>query len=88
MKLKYIFETVELGSEFIAVPVDTSAKELHGVLKLNKEGLEILNLLKEETAESSIVEVLSNKYENDRTVLAEYVHSFVEKLKISGIISE
>ncbi len=88
MKLKYSFETVDMGDEIIAVPVGDGAQKIHGILKLNKEGLELYELLKKETTEESIVETLAAKYENDRDSLISYVHNFIETLRNSGMIEE
>ena len=81
MKSKYKFEILELDDDVVAVPTETNAAGLHGVLKLNKEGAEILRLLADETDENTIVRILSEKYDNDLDSLSEYVHSFVSKLK-------
>ena len=88
MKLKLTFETVEMGDEIIAVPVADSANVLHGVLKLNKEGAEILEQLKDNTTEENIVKSLGGKYENDHESLAECVHTFIETLRNNGLIED
>ena len=61
---------------------------MHGVLKINKEGQEILELLKEETTEEQIVNTLAAKYQNDRTVLIEYVRNTIDSLRGAGLITE
>ena len=86
MKLICQFEAVDMADEIIAVPVGEKSDELHGVLKLNAAGREILELLKEETTEEAIVEALAAKYENDRKELAGYVHKFAEELAQKGLL--
>lgn len=81
MKLKYELEIVNMGDEMIAVPVGENANQLHGVLKINKEGGEILELLKQGTSEKEIVECLAKKYENNIDNLQTLVHSFIERLQ-------
>lgn len=88
MKLKYTFESVELGDEIVGVPVGESVRKIHGVLKLNKEGAEILQLLKTETTKEDIVKALSKKYENDPGTLSEYVHAFIGQLRSLDLLSE
>ena len=88
MRLKYTFEMVDMGEEIICVPVGEGAAQVHGVLKLNKEGQEIMELLKEETDEKKIVDTLAAKYENDRNILIEYVRNIVESLQNAGLITE
>lgn len=86
MKLRYDFEIVDMGDEQIAVPVGAAAEQLQGVLKLNKEGAEILGLLKENTSEEKIVDVLGSKYEINREIIAGYVHEMIGKLYSFGVV--
>ena len=86
MRLKYSFESVDMGDEIILVPVGENSNEVHGVVKLNREGLEIVNLLKEDTTLDSIVETLSNKYENDRNTITLWVKKAINTLNESGLI--
>lgn len=88
MKLKCSFEIVDMGDELIAVPVGAEAANMRGVLKVNKEGAEILQLLESEQDESKIVEKLAEKYDNDRAILANHVRSFLETLLKEGFLSE
>ena len=88
MKLKYQFEAVDMGDEIILVPVGEGADRVHGILKLNTEGREIVDLLKNETTEASILDALAAKYENDRSVLAGYVESVVAALRGADLLAE
>lgn len=88
MRLKYNIEMVDMGDEIIGVPIGEGAQEIHGVLKLNKEGLEIINLLNEKTDEESIVSYLSTKYENDRKTLEKYVRDTINTLRKEGLVED
>jgi uncharacterized alkaline shock family protein YloU len=88
MKLKYTFETVDMSDEIIAVPVGEDAKELKGVVKLNRAGQEIFSLLKNDTTEEKIVDALAAKYENSRENLAAYVRQMLETLRSDGLLAE
>ncbi len=88
MKLKFSVEPVDMGSEIIAVPVGPGAQQLHGVLKLNQEGCEILSLLASETTEADIVQALSARYENNREELAAMVGRFLGVLRENGLLDE
>ena len=88
MKLKYSFEIVDMGNEIIAVPVGNNADQIKGVIKLNKEGLEIFNLLKVDSSEDSIIHDLIGKYENAPESIDSYVHGFVTYLKQQGLLVE
>lgn len=88
MKLKYQFETVDMGEEIVAVPVGKDAERIHGVLKLNQSGKEILDLLSKEATEAFIIEKLTKKYDNDHNALSSNVYHFIEELRTLGLIDE
>lgn len=54
MQLKYMFETIELGDQIIAVPIGQPLDEYHGVLKLNETAAVIFNLLNKDTSKGKI----------------------------------
>ena len=88
MKLKYSFENVRIGNKYVCVPIENGAEDVHGVVRLNKEGMEIFSLLREETTVDSIVDQLDAKYDSDRETLKKYVHKVVEKLKDAGLMED
>ena len=87
MKLRCSFELVEMGDECILVPVGDGATEIHGVVKMNQEGREIIELLKNTTSEEAIINILANKYENGRAELERYVHKAIQELKDAGLLT-
>ena len=88
MKLKYTFESIDMGDEIVAVPVGEGADKVRGMLKLNKEGLEILELLKDNMTEEEILKRLSDKYNNDRDTLITYIRKVTSLLKNADLIEE
>lgn len=88
MKLKYIFETVNLGDEIVAVPVGKDAFSLGGVFKFNNAGLEIMKMLENDITEEKIVKELSKRYENDIDLLQLYVHDIITVLKGANALIE
>ena len=88
MKLKYFFESVDMGEEIIAVPVGENADMVNGVLKLNQSGKIIMNFLKNDITEEKIVDSLAENYTNDADNLQNYVHLVVNTLRDSGLIEE
>lgn len=85
MKLRYSFETIELDDEIVAVPVGRDSSNLSGILKLNKEGQEIISLLKEDTTEEEVIKSLSDKYDN-KSQIETYVHSFIAYLSSHDLL--
>ena len=88
MKLKYDFETIDMGDEYISVPISDHPDTIHGVFKLNKEGLEIFDLLKTDITEESIVDILSAKYDNSRDNIAAYVRQAINILCENNVIDK
>ena len=88
MRLKCTFEVVDMGDEMIAVPIGVGANTIHGVLKLNKAGAEILNMLNKNVSEEGIIDNLTEKYENDRDTISSYVKNFINILRKKQLIIE
>ena len=47
MKLRYDFEIMDMGEEFVAVPVGDGASQFHGMMRMNKDAAEMLKLIQE-----------------------------------------
>ena len=88
MRLKYKLESVDMGDEIVSVPVGKGANNAQGILKMNKEGKEILDLLEVETTEERIVNELMTKYSNSRETIMMFVHNILETLRRSGMLEE
>ena len=88
MKLKYTFEDVDMGDEIIAVPVGDAAQAIHGVLKMNKSGKEIISLLKDDTTEEKILEHLAAKYENSKEEMSANIKETIKTLREAGLIAD
>ena len=86
MKLKCEFEIVDMGDEWVAVPVGQDADNVSGVVKLNSTGKEILELLKVVDTEEGLLSVLNKRYDNDSEELKNLVHAFLVHLGQMGIL--
>ena len=88
MKLKYSFETVNMGNEIIMVPVGDNADQVHGVIKMNNEGQEIINMLMNETDAESIINTLSEKYNAEKEKISKNVHDIIQLLCDNQLLEE
>ena len=86
MKLKYTFEAVEMGDEIIMVPVGDNASEVHGVIKLNAQGREIVDALRNDTTEEKITQMLTEKYSNTASEMEQYVKDVIGVLKNENLL--
>ena len=88
MKLKYEFETTELGDEIIAVPVGDNARNFGGVINLNDSAAAIMKLLQKDTTVEQIVSALLEEYEGTKEGMTAFVEKFIDKLRKEDLLSE
>ncbi len=88
MKLKYDFESVDMGDEIVLVPVGKNASEVCGIIKLDAAGKEIFDLLVLYGEEDEVVRVLAGKYENNREALRAYVGKVTAMLRDNRLIED
>lgn len=77
-----------MDNEIVLVPVGPEASNIKGVLKVNKESKEILDMLKDDVNEDMIVNILENKYENNHDTLANYVSETLKILRDLHLVIE
>ena len=88
MKLKYEFTIMDMGNgDISAVPVGEGAEKFHGMLQLNKDSLEIFELLKEHTTPYKLHDYLKAK-NSDATdqEIADALNPFLLNLLKEGLL--
>ena len=85
MKLKDTYITHDSDGEQILL--DTSSS-FAGLIRNNKTAAFIVECLKEDTTEEKIVEVMLEKYDAPKEVLAKDVAAVIEKLRKVGALDE
>ena len=85
MKLKDTYITHESDGEQILL--DTSSS-FAGLIRSNKTAAFIVECLKEETTEDTIVEAMFEKYDAPKDVLTKDVSDVIEKLRKVGVLEE
>ena len=88
MKLKYEFIIRELGDRYVAVAVGENAEEFSALVKMNKSGKIMMEMLKEDTTEDKMVAQLMEKYEGTEEFFREQVQKFVGGIRNSGALIE
>lgn len=86
MKLNYTFEFMEIDDEVVAVPVGDNAGKLHGIVKLNASGAEILKMIQDGKTEREIVDALNKKYQSADSELGKYVSKYLIHLNEIGLL--
>ena len=65
MKLKYELEIMNVNDEIVAVPVGNNASQFNGMIKLNKESKDILELIKKFDNPTDLHEELCKIYPDE-----------------------
>lgn len=86
MKIKYKFESVNMGDEIIMVPVGENAKQVQGLIKTNDAGNRIIQLILQGLNEDEVVDSLVKEWEYDRETIEGYVRSVVTVLQDNQLI--
>ncbi len=86
MKLKENFITYEDGSEHLTIPAGGSA--WNGLIRSNQTAGFIVECLKEDTTENTIIEKMLEKYDAPRELIASDVAKILAKLRSIGALDE
>lgn len=70
----------EVVDAFVAVAVDT--KEFHGIIRMNKTGKYIFELLQNEISKEEIVSKLEEKYDVKEVEIDKMVQEFIKSLQL------
>ena len=88
MKIKDGFVVRKIANQYMAVPVGTRAKELHGMIGLNETAAFLWELLKEDRTEEELAALLYDEYEITEEKALESVKRFGELLKKEGVLAD
>lgn len=86
LKLKFLFETMELDGQVVAVPIGTNVEEFRGVIKMNETAARILELLKNDISEDDIINKLMNEYDASRELISDDVRKCISEFQSKGIL--
>lgn len=76
----------EIDGEFYAVPVGEAAKKFSGMIRMNRTGKRIFELLTEGKDRDGVVRQLTEEYAVDEETAQENVNAFIDKLQGAGLI--
>ena len=88
MKIKSGFVVRKIANQYMAVPVGTRAKELHGMIGLNETAAFLWEQLKEARTEEELVQALLIEYEVEEEQAICSVKRFHELLKQEGVLAD
>ena len=88
MKLKDGFVLRKIANQYMAVPVGTRAKELHGMIGLNETGAFIWERLSKNQTQEDIVKDLCEEYDVEEASAMAAVQRFLQKLQAEGVLTD
>lgn len=88
MKVKNGFIVRKIADRYMAVPVGSRAKELHGMMALNETGAFLWKKLEKETNKEELVKALLDEYEVSEENANNAVIDFIEDLKKEGMLDD
>ena len=88
MRVKEGFIVRKIANQYMAVPVGTRTKEVHGMIGLNEAGVFLWNQMVEEKTEQELVSALCKEYEIDEERAILSVRRFCEKVKKEGLFAD
>ena len=87
MRLKHQYVVMDMGGEYVAVPVGDNADEFHGMIKLNETSADILNQILEETTPEKVHAYLKQKYpDSTDQEIGENLAEFLNRLYAEGLL--
>lgn len=86
MKIKEGFVVRKIANQYMAVPVGSRAKELHGMIGLNETAAFLWELLKENRTEGELAALLYEEYEITEEKALETVSRFCKLLQEEGVL--
>ena len=88
MKVKSGFVLRKIGDQYIAVPVGSRTRELHGMIALNETGAFLWKKLETEQTTETLRNLLAEEYEVDTDHAQESVNRFLELLSENEVLEK
>ena len=84
MKIKAGLSLNVMGDEFVVVADDPEV--FRGMIKLNKSGAFVFELIQAETSKKDIIDKIVKKYDIDEKTASEDLIEYIETFKAAGLI--
>ncbi len=84
MKIKAGLSLNVMGDAFVVVADDPEV--FRGMIKLNKSGAFVFDLMQAETSEKDIIDKIVKKYDIDEKTASDDLIAYIETFKAAGLI--
>ena len=86
MRIKDTIIINKINDEYVLIDSDTSKNRFNGLIKLNEESKNIIELLHNDISFDELINKMLDIYEVDKDILENDVKSLIDKLNKTGII--
>ena len=87
MKLRYNFVVQQVADDYVAVAVGEDASNFGGLVRMNKTGAFLFELLKKDMTREELLAAMVEKYDADEEILQRNLDAFLEKLKEKQVLA-
>ena len=87
MKLRYNFVVQQVADDYVAVAVGEDASNFGGLVRMNKTGAFLFELLKKDMTREELLAAMVEKYDADEEILQSNLDVFLEKLKEEKVLA-
>ena len=86
-KLNYDFEIMDMGEEYVAVPVGEGANRFHGMMRMNRDAAEMLRLIASHSKPEDVLAELMRRYPDlEKDDLGWDLCNFFNQLIAEGVL--
>lgn len=88
MKVKKGLLSHKIGGQYVIVASGEAGDAFNGMIRSNQIAVEILNILENNHTEDEIVDMLFERYDAPRDIIAQDVHKVIEQIRTAGLLHE
>lgn len=86
MKLKHQYAIQAIADSFMAMAITDDQQAQNTLLRVNKSGKAMLELLQQDTNEDEMVQKLLQQFEGEESAIRTNVQKFVAELNAKGLL--
>ena len=87
MKLRYNFVVQQVADDYVAVAVGEDASNFGRLVRMNKTGAFLFEMLKKDMTREELLAAMVEKYDADEEILQSNLDVFLEKLKEEKVLA-
>lgn len=86
MKIKDGFIVRQIAGKYMAIPVGSRTKELHGMIALNETAAFLWNKMEKDVTQDELISAVLNEYDVEQTEAEKFISDFIAELQKEGML--